>query len=330
MITRVAKVDREFTTEICSDRNKSNEENFLNFLSPFKERFIVLDETSSKPMGKSGFRFSLKWTCNGLARLLITEASPFSLAFYFKRNPYHGYFGLIMPVSEELTFEIEKGRTKKIRPNESFIFDPTKPVKIVSQYKNKLLFLLLATNYLHQRCDCYFTNFSEMSLGAINNQFNLLPSFLKMLVENEKNINETNLVDLVEAFCIFLRRTLNSGEKQKRFSALSKHDYLRSCAVDFMNMNLSQSDLSLSKIADSVGVSSRQLSSLFKEVGTTPMNVLQEIRLEKASTELRLLEYDHLSIKDILQRNGFTSLSHFGKLFKARFKKTPSDWRNNV
>lgn len=330
MATRIAKIDKEFSTVICSDRNKSNEENFLSFLSPFKERFFVLDETSSKSIGKSGFQFSLKWICTGLARMLIGEISPFSLAFYLKRNPYHGYFGLIMPVSEDLIFEIDGERTKKIRPNEFFIFDPTKPVKVVSQQKNKILFLLLATNYLHKRCECFSTNFSEISLGTINSQFNMLPGFLKMVVENEKLINETNLVDLVEAFCIFLRRALNSGGKQRRFASLSKHDYLRACAVDFMTMNLSKPNLSLAMIADSVGVSSRHLSSLFREVGTTPMNMLQEIRLEKASTELRLLEYDHLSIKDILQQNGFTSLSHFGKLFKARFKKTPSAWRHNV
>lgn len=81
-------------------------------------------------------------------------------------------------------------------------------------------------------------------------------------------------------------------------------------------------DLTLSGLAELVSVSAGHLSRQFrKKVGKGLRDYLLQVRLTHAR---RLLEGSSLSIAQIAENTGFSSLNHFDKMFKKDHGMTPS------
>ncbi|MCL6588596.1 MAG: helix-turn-helix domain-containing protein [Firmicutes bacterium] len=82
---------------------------------------------------------------------------------------------------------------------------------------------------------------------------------------------------------------------------------------------------SLETLADICCVSRNFFYKIFKQVvGTTPIKYINEARLRMATT---LLANTRLSIEEISARCGFEYTGYFYRLFKRRFKMTPSCFR---
>ena len=117
-------------------------------------------------------------------------------------------------------------------------------------------------------------------------------------------------------------------DKEKAFS--THQDFLRACAVDAMFKHIGDASVKADTIAREVGVSTRYLSDLFKKTGKTVMNRFLELRLERASTELRDEAFNEFSIEEIAKKNGFVSPAHFARVFKKFYGKTPREWRTAI
>jgi transcriptional regulator GlxA family with amidase domain len=83
--------------------------------------------------------------------------------------------------------------------------------------------------------------------------------------------------------------------------------------------------LTLAVMARTVQLSTSRLRHLFKaEVGLTPTQYLQQLRMERARV---LLESTYLSVKEVGVRVGVGGDSHFVYDFKRAFGMTPSQYR---
>lgn len=81
----------------------------------------------------------------------------------------------------------------------------------------------------------------------------------------------------------------------------------------------------LGEIAAMLHVSPNYLHTVFKrEIGKTPLALVQYMRVEKAKKLILTGEY---SMLEIAMETGFSSQSHFNKVFKAHTGKTPIAWR---
>jgi AraC-like DNA-binding protein len=70
------------------------------------------------------------------------------------------------------------------------------------------------------------------------------------------------------------------------------------------------------------------LCRLFKaETGATPGAAIRRARLANAC---KLLAEDRYQIADIAKRCGFSSPSDFGRVFRAEFNQTPSDYLKSL
>lgn len=82
----------------------------------------------------------------------------------------------------------------------------------------------------------------------------------------------------------------------------------------------------LSEVAERFGLSTRSLVRRFKlATGLTPVNYLQELRLDGAS---RLLVQSRRSVEDITHAVGYQDVSSFIRLFKRRTGYSPSSYRD--
>ena len=87
-----------------------------------------------------------------------------------------------------------------------------------------------------------------------------------------------------------------------------------------MEANLEE-PMSREELADSVGLSTRQVERLFRKyLGCTPARHYLELRLKRAR---RLLAQTSMSILDVSIACGFVSASHFSKCYREMFAHTP-------
>ena len=106
----------------------------------------------------------------------------------------------------------------------------------------------------------------------------------------------------------------------------SNAKYLVSRALEFMKANFHK-DLSLKATADEIYVSTWYLSKLLKkETGDNFINILNEMRVEKAK---KLLQDPKFKIYEIAGEVGFTDVPYFTKTFKKVTGMTPMDYKNN-
>jgi AraC-like DNA-binding protein len=85
--------------------------------------------------------------------------------------------------------------------------------------------------------------------------------------------------------------------------------------------------LSIGMLADHLGLSSRYVSSLLLETGTTFSERILELRLQKARAMLSDLRYDLMKVNDIAFACGFNAVSYFNRRFRARFGCSPTQYR---
>ncbi|MFM0154932.1 AraC family transcriptional regulator [Paraburkholderia sediminicola] len=86
-------------------------------------------------------------------------------------------------------------------------------------------------------------------------------------------------------------------------------------------------ELTLKRIAERVGISTRFVHKLFQQNGVRFGNYLLACRLEHARAELENPHFEHLNVSEIAYRSGFIDPSHFSRTFRIRFDVTPSIYR---
>jgi transcriptional regulator GlxA family with amidase domain len=95
-------------------------------------------------------------------------------------------------------------------------------------------------------------------------------------------------------------------------------------AVEAMEDNVAE-PVTLDDLAETTGLSARQLNRLFTEkLGRPTMRYYRELRLEKAQS---LLRNSPLSLTEIALATGFANSSHFSRAYAAQFGQPPSSYR---
>ncbi len=86
-------------------------------------------------------------------------------------------------------------------------------------------------------------------------------------------------------------------------------------------------DLGPEKVAEDCGISKRYLQTLLAGSGTSFVQELNAMRLDRAGDMLIDPRAKCLSVADIAYRTGFLDPGYFTRLFRKRFGITPSQWR---
>ncbi|MET8771694.1 helix-turn-helix transcriptional regulator [Streptomyces sp. NPDC004658] len=102
---------------------------------------------------------------------------------------------------------------------------------------------------------------------------------------------------------------------------------LMSDILDFIDLRLSDADLSPETIARAHHISVRYLHKLFREEGTTVGRLIQRRRLAECRRFLTLRSAENMTIAAVARRWGFASPTHFSRVFRATYGMSPSEWR---
>lgn len=112
-----------------------------------------------------------------------------------------------------------------------------------------------------------------------------------------------------------------SAESDLEFDGSHQLSARVQCALNLLDVEVDQR-MSVSGLADKVGLSRRELLRLFRrETGKTPLEVLNQRRLERAQS---LVLYSHLPMAQISAAVGFSSQSHLTSCYKKYYNTTPA------
>ncbi|QVI27273.1 helix-turn-helix domain-containing protein [Mycolicibacterium neoaurum] len=96
----------------------------------------------------------------------------------------------------------------------------------------------------------------------------------------------------------------------------------------FVSNNLDQPDLSSARVGAALGASARYIQLVMANQGTSMSQYVINERLDRAA-DLLLSDSSH-SVTDVAFMSGFRDLSHFCRVFKARFGLSASQWRRHA
>jgi AraC-like DNA-binding protein len=139
---------------------------------------------------------------------------------------------------------------------------------------------------------------------------------------NDHTIAHRHIIDL-----IVLATTLHRSVGESNSSAVAAAHL--HAIFDHIASYFSDPELSLSKVAQSVCISTRYVQRLLKTSGTSFTAHVTELRLNHAFALLAAQGKSDLRICDIALRAGFSDVSHFNRLFRSRFGDTPKGVRGN-
>ncbi len=97
--------------------------------------------------------------------------------------------------------------------------------------------------------------------------------------------------------------------------------------IEQLNRFYQDSEISVEKISENIGVSRVHLYRKVKEItGLSPVDYIRNFRLAKA---VQLLDQKRFSISEIAYQTGFSSPAYFSKCFRDLFKMTPTEYLEN-
>ncbi|MEU2775735.1 AraC family transcriptional regulator [Streptomyces sp. NPDC007162] len=134
------------------------------------------------------------------------------------------------------------------------------------------------------------------------------------------------LMSVAELAEVMVSVGFGSGARKGAADRLSRLQALK----DYIRLNLRDPDLDVAAIARAHHVSIRYVHGLFAENGERAATWIRQRRIEHACRDLLDPRLDRLPIGAIATRNGFTTASHFGQLFRDAVGVTPAVYRNTA
>lgn len=125
----------------------------------------------------------------------------------------------------------------------------------------------------------------------------------------------------------FMHERIRGGSEHQRHNVSDRwgvhHPKLVHC-IELMNTNIEE-PLSTNQLSESVELSPRQLSRVFKDhLKTSPQQFYLELRLDRAH---QMLMHSDMNVISIAVACGFQSQSHFSRVYRAKFGHPPKKSR---
>lgn len=165
---------------------------------------------------------------------------------------------------------------------------------------------------------------------------------LKVMQHGGNGVESRSARHLLDVFCSAFDRPLDVHQHEfgetfvdaalravSQLSGQPRHssaNYFLEAKV-LIESRLADPDLSVSDIAHALSLSQRHLSRIFSAHDTTVAHTIQEIRLDRAHSLLTSIEAAHMTAAEVAARSGFTSPSHFSRVFRHHFGMTPTQAR---
>ncbi|MDY5200781.1 MAG: helix-turn-helix domain-containing protein [Sutterella parvirubra] len=298
------------------------------FLASFPEDVFTIDGTRTKPLAKA-FGFAHRRVFCPAAVMSLIDAAPFTMRLEARAGePGADPAGLLYVASGKLSV-IRSEQTRRLSRNEALILDPSQPMTVTCQEETEALLILVSTQYFLTHVGVQPRLLEGRQLSAsrgVHHAF--LLQTLRHFAQELPRIDPADTAEFCDGIFCFLRPLASAALREHTSLGQSSRDARRTEALLIMERRFTDPTLTSGAIARELGISTRYLDRIFAETGMTVRQHLMELRLGRASVQLREPHMMSATIADIAKRNGFVSPAHFARAFKARYRYSPKEWRS--
>lgn len=191
-------------------------------------------------------------------------------------------------------------------------------------YKNAKIILseIFKTNFLEplnsiQMSKCRMFNLINIMLVTISENTTIDNDYIESLNIDTQLFKCKSISELQEKMMFIIDKLDKYIEEKKEIN----YNGLLQNIINFIDINISNVDLSVSMIADNFNISIVNLSKFFKKnTGIGMLDYINKLRIEKAKM---IIKVEDLSIKEIGERVGYYNSAAFIRVFKKYEGITP-------
>lgn len=189
---------------------------------------------------------------------------------------------------------------------------------------HELLHVTVPTHILRAHIQQDFS--TGLFMPANRPELAIAENILTDVFEDDGSLGEDSARLLVETALTIIGAAIRTSEEgvpaRQTIADRRLQDVLR-----FIEVHLSDPQLSTAMVAKGCGISPRYLSFLLRLKGTSFSELVWEQRLEKAKDWLSSSDPREISISEIAYGVGFKSPAHFSRMFKRVYKVNPREFR---
>ncbi len=217
-------------------------------------------------------------------------------------------------------------REARLRPGDMTICDNSRPYEIVFEKPSRML-VFGFTDELMRRYVQYPRSIAATSIPGDKGIGGLLSDFLADVWRRSRDDEEFDLNAGVTDAMLGLvanayRQVLGSSIDHNSLGA--SH---RVRVINYIEENLGDPKLTPTRIAAAFRITTRYLHHLFSEENETVARYILRRRLEECARALTSPTQRKRTITSIAFDHGFSSATHFGRVFRSRYDLTPRDYR---
>ena len=220
----------------------------------------------------------------------------------------------------------QDGREAVVSAGQFVVYDTTRPYELRFNDNFSQTIVQVPRKLLHQRVG----SFDALTATTFSNERPLERLVYDFLISMSRTVDHVDALtgtrlleqalDLVAMAFAERMQDCPPGQSFHRSALLYR-------LKNYILINLRDPELSMSRAAAAVGISTRYASDLMATEQISFRSYVQAQRLEHCKRDLVDPAYTARHVSDIAFAWGFNDLAHFSRVFKDRFGASPREWR---
>jgi AraC family transcriptional activator of tynA and feaB len=271
------------------------------------------------PLKASSLEGRINYITISRLKLCQIEASQHRIAHTISRaKPSEHPFVKILFQTQGISYFEQEGRHIEVMPGDCLAYDVSCPHTIISPSLTRHAVVIVPKELLQER-GFRSAKMSACKLSARTGTGRIAYDFVHAAFDEAAKLSPNSAIGVAESLIDLLLLPLREVDTMfDRGSA--KATYVRAQA--FIREHLRDSDLCIDQISTALGCTKRYLHMLFSDRGTTVSGYIWHARLQNCRHELETQAGK--TITDVAFSWGFSSSSHFSRVFRKYFGIVPS------
>jgi AraC family transcriptional activator of tynA and feaB len=271
------------------------------------------------PLDAFSFEGRINYTTVSRLKLCQIEASQHRLAHTISgiKLSEHPYIKILFQTYGVSHFE-QGGRRIDIMPGDCLAYDVSCPHTIVSPSLTRHEVVIVPKDLLRER-GFHSAKMSPCKLSARGGTGRIAYDFVHAAFDEANKLSPHNAVGVADSLIDLLLLPLREADATFDRGG-PEAMYIRAQA--FIREHLRDPELCIDQISAELGCTKRYLHMLFSDRGTTVSDYIWHARLQNCRHELET--HAGKTITDVAFSWGFSSSSHFSRVFRKHFGFVPS------
>lgn len=270
------------------------------------------------PLDGSSFEAQINYATVSKLKLCQIEASQHRIALPKRQKAGEHPFVKILFQTHGVSHFEQNGRRIDLMPGDCFAYDVSCPHTIISPSLTRHDVVIVPREQLQER-GFHLSKIPACKISARTGSGRIAHDFVHAAFGEAQKLSPNTAIGVADTLIDLLLLPL------REFDAAFDRGgpaVLHLRAQTFIREHLRDPDLSIDQISAALGCTKRYLHMLFSDRGTTVSDYIWQARLQNCRQELEA--HGGKTITDVAFSWGFSSSSHFSRVFRKYFGVVPS------